>query len=71
MQIKIWPIVLMLIGVLMIIYTGFNYVTTKKMVAIGDLQINQVNKHPIEWSPIVGGIFLIAGLILFIPVRKK
>jgi hypothetical protein len=71
MQIKIWPILLMLIGVLMIVYTGFNYVTSKKIVAVGDLQINQVNNHPIEWSPIVGGIFLVAGLILFISVRKK
>lgn len=55
----------------MIVYTGFNYVTSKKIVAVGDLQINQVNNHPIEWSPIVGGIFLVAGLILFISVRKK
>jgi hypothetical protein len=71
MQTKIWPILLMVIGVLMILYTGFNYVTTKKLVAVGNLQINQVNHHPVEWSPIVGGIFLVLGLLLFVRIQKK
>jgi hypothetical protein len=40
-------------------YTGFNYVTTKKVIEIGPIEINQQQSHPVKWSPIVGVILII------------
>ena len=40
-------IALLVIGILMTIYTGFNYVTTEKVVDIGPIQINKEENHPV------------------------
>jgi len=53
----------------MMIYTGFSYVTTKKVVDIGPIEINKEQKHPVQWSPWVGGL-LIAGGVVFLFVNK-
>lgn len=70
MQTKTLGIAVVVIGIIMMIYTGFNYVTTEKVVDIGPIEINQQKSHPIQWSPIIGGV-LIAGGILIIALDKK
>lgn len=64
MQTKYLGIALVAIGVLMMIYTGFNYVTTEKVVDLGVIEINKQNNHPVQWSPIVGGVLIIGGIVL-------
>lgn len=63
-------IVLVVIGIIMIAYTGFNFVTTEKVVDLGPIEINKEKNHPVQWSPIVG-IALLAGGILVIVMNKK
>ncbi len=63
-------IILLALGMVMMIYTGFNYVTTKKVIDIGSIQVNQKEDHPVQWSPIVGGILLLAGIILVVSGKK-
>ncbi len=57
-------IILALVGVLMMIYTGFTYFTKEKVVDIGPIEINQERSHPVQWSPILGGILLVGGIAL-------
>jgi uncharacterized membrane protein YidH (DUF202 family) len=64
-------IVLIIIGVIMIIYTGFNYVTTEKVVDLGPLKINAEKNHPVQWSPIVGVILLIGGIAVMVTSKDK
>jgi len=64
-------IVLVIIGILMMIYTGFNYVTKEKVVDIGKVEITKEKTNPVRWSPIVGGVLLIGGLALIFTNRKK
>ncbi len=54
----------------MMAYTGFNYVTTKNVVDIGNLQIKHDENHTIQWSPIVGAVLLVGG-VLIIATNKK
>jgi len=63
-------IVLTIIGILMIIYTGFNYVTTEKVVDLGPLQINAEKNHPVQWSPIIGAVLLVGGIVILVIDRK-
>ena len=70
MRLRPLGIVLGIIGLLMIIYTGFNYVTTEKVVDIGPIEINAEKNHLVQWSPIVG-VLLIAGGAAFIFMGKK
>jgi len=64
-------IVLILIGVIMIIYTGFNYVTTERVVDLGPLKINAEKNHPIQWSPIVGIIIIVGGIVVIATSKNK
>ena len=59
-------IALLVIGILMTIYTGFNYVTTEKVVDLGPIQINKEENHPVKWAPIVGVIIIVIGGILVV-----
>ncbi len=64
-------VIILIIGLLMTVYTGFTYVTKEKVVDIGKLQITRDEDHTINWQPYVGiGTMVIgAGLIIF--GRKK
>ena len=66
MNTKAIGIALLAIGILMTIYTGFNYVTTEKVVDIGPIQINKEQNHPVQWAPIVGVIIIVIGGILVV-----
>ncbi|HYF69892.1 MAG TPA: hypothetical protein VD884_17240 [Ohtaekwangia sp.] len=63
-------IILIVIGGLMTVFTGFNLITKEEVVDIGPLEINKEEKTPIAWSPIVGGILLVAGIVLFVTNKK-
>lgn len=64
-------IALIVIGVLMMAFTGFNYVTRENVVDLGAVQINANESHPVRWSPIVGGILLVAGALVLVANNKK
>jgi uncharacterized membrane protein YdcZ (DUF606 family) len=70
MKSKSIGIAVLIIGALMVFYTGFNYVTEKKVVDIGPIEINKTENHPVSWSPIVGVILIIGGAILIVRDKK-
>ncbi len=63
-------IVLIVIGALMVIFTGFNIITKEKVVDLGPLEINKEKKTPIAWSPIIGGVLIIAGVVVMATDKK-
>lgn len=63
-------ITLIIIGIIMIAYTGFNYVTTERVVDLGPIKVNKEENHPVQWSPIVGVALLIGGIVV-IAIDKK
>jgi hypothetical protein len=70
MQIKTLGIGMIVLGIIMMIYTSFNYVTTEKVIDIGPIEINKEKNHPVQWSPIIGGILLVGGIVV-LAVNKK
>jgi uncharacterized membrane protein YdcZ (DUF606 family) len=70
MQTKTLGIAVIVIGIVMMIYTGFNYVTTEKVVDLGPIKINQEKDHPVQWSPIVGAILLVGGVVIIVSSKK-
>jgi hypothetical protein len=64
-------VIILIVGLLMTVYTGFTYVTKEKVVELGELQITKDKEHAVNWQPYVGvGTMVIgAGLIIF--GRKK
>jgi hypothetical protein len=67
---KTLGIVVLALGIIMTIFTGFNIVTKEKVVDIGPLEINKEEKTPVYWSPVTGGILIVAGAIILVAGRK-
>ena len=67
---KTLAILLIVVGGLMTIFTGFNLITKKEVADIGPIEINKTEKTPVAWSPIVGGILLAAGVVILV-VNKR
>jgi uncharacterized membrane protein YdcZ (DUF606 family) len=64
-------IILIVVGIVLMLITGFNYVTKEKVVDLGRVEINKERNHPVSWSPIVGAILLAAGVVVLVSERKK
>lgn len=71
MNTKSIGIVLIILGVLMVAYNSFNFKTTEKVVDIGPIKINKEVDHPIAWSPIIGVVLTIGGVVLLVTAAKK
>ncbi|HCE53492.1 MAG: YidH family protein [Lutibacter sp.] len=71
MKTKTIGIVMAIIGILMMIYTGFSYVTTEKVVDLGPMQMSMEKENPVQWSPIIGAVLLVGGIVLVVIDKKK
>ncbi len=63
--------VLIVIGIIMTVVTGFNYVTRERVVDVGPVHISANKDNPIEWSPILGGVILVAGIVVVLTKRNE
>lgn len=61
---KTLGIVLIIIGAIMTVFTGFNLVTEKEVADVGPIEINKTEKTPIYWSPVTGAILIVAGVVI-------
>ncbi len=65
-------IIILVVGLLMTLYTGFTYVTKEKVVDLGELEITKDNQHTVHWQPYVGiGIMVIGGAVLILGRKKS
>jgi len=63
-------IVLLIIGVVMLIWSGFTYTRKEKVVDAGPIQISADRQHTVSWPPYAGGILVLGGIILLVIPRK-
>lgn len=71
MKIRTIGIIMIILGIIMLLYNTFNYVTTEKVVDIGPIQINKEVNHPVTWSPIIGIVLAAGGVALIVISTKK
>ena len=64
-------IILVIVGVIMLVWTGFSFTKKEKVVDIGSLEITADKKEQVNWPPYVGGVILVAGVILLIIPRRR
>ncbi len=62
---------MVVIGIVMLVWTGFSFTRKEKVVDIGALEISADKKEHVNWPPYVGGIVLVVGAVLLIVPRKK
>jgi hypothetical protein len=65
-------ITLIIIGLLLTIFTGFGFITKKKVVDIGKVEITKSEPHRVKWPPYAGiGIMLVGGIIFLTGTKKS
>jgi LPXTG-motif cell wall-anchored protein len=71
MNAKTIGLVIIVIGVLMTLYNGFNYVTREKVIDIGSVEITADKEHTASWSPLIGiGVIVVGGAVLLFGKKK-
>jgi len=64
-------IIIWVVGLLITLFTGFNFVTKKKVVDIGNLEITKDENHNMAWSPLVGvAVMALGGVVLLFGAKK-
>ena len=64
-------IVLIVVGIVMLVWTGFSYTKKEKIVDAGPIQISAAKQKDVSWPPYVGGIILVAGVVVLVTSKKK
>ena len=68
---KTFGIILTILGIVMLIWTGFSYTQTEKVVDIGPLEVSAEKEKQVNWPTYTGGILVIAGVVLMLMDRKR
>ena len=70
MQTRTIAFVLIVVGIIFLSYSGFNYVTTEKIIDIGPIEVEAKKNNFVSLSPIIGVVLLLGGLY-FLSRSKK
>jgi len=69
---RIAGIILIAIGLIGLIWGGISWTDTETVVDLGPIQATAQERETIPITPIVGGIALVAGIVLLVvPGRRK
>jgi drug/metabolite transporter (DMT)-like permease len=63
--------VLLILGAVMLIWTGFSYTKKEKVVDAGPVQISADKEKTVSWPPYAGGILAVVGIVLLVIPGKK
>lgn len=64
-------IVLIIVGVLMLVFNGFNVKKKENVADIGPIEINKTETKRVDWPLYAGGIVAVVGVVLVVAGRKK
>ena len=59
-------IILIAVGIVALAYGGFTYTTREKVIDAGPLQVSADKEHKVPFSPILGGVCLVGGIVLVV-----
>jgi hypothetical protein len=64
-------IALVIIGAIMLIWTGFTYTKKEKVIDAGPLQLSVDKQKTVNWPPYLGGILLVGGIVIIATAKKR
>ena len=68
---KIFAVVLIVLGVISLAYGGISYTTREKVLDIGPIEATAERHRTVPLPPIIGGVALVAGIGLLLMKSKK
>lgn len=67
---KALGILLLIVGIVMLIWTGFTYTKREKVIDAGPIQVSADREKTVMWPPYAGGILVVGGIILLLTAKK-
>jgi uncharacterized membrane protein len=64
-------IVLIVIGAVMLIWTGFTYTKKEKIIDAGPIQVTADKEKSVNWPPYLGGLLVIGGIAVVALSKNK
>ncbi|MGY4385905.1 putative membrane protein [Pedobacter sp. UYP24] len=64
-------LVMIVLGIIMLVWTGFTYTQKENLVDAGPIQISADKEKSVNWPPYVGGVILIAGVVILTTSKKS
>lgn len=64
-------LVLVVLGAVLLIWTGFTYTKKEKIIDAGPIQVSADREKSVNWPPYAGGVVLLAGVIILVSSKKK
>jgi len=64
-------LILIVLGAILLIWTGFTYTKKEKIVDAGPIQVSADREKTVNWPPYAGGIVLLAGVVVLVTSKKK
>lgn len=61
---------MIVLGAVMLIWTGFTYTKKEKVVDAGPIQVSADKEKSVNWPPYAGGVLLLGGVVLLATSRK-
>ncbi|SMC87346.1 hypothetical protein [Pedobacter africanus] len=68
---RTFGLILIAIGIIMFVWTGFSYTKKEKVLDAGPIEISADKEKTVNWPPYIGGIVLVAGVIIMVTAKKK
>jgi hypothetical protein len=68
---KTLGMILLVVGIIMLIWTGFSYTKREKVIDAGPLQISADKQKTVNWPPYAGGFLVLGGVILLATSGRK
>jgi len=68
---KIIGVVLIVVGIIMLVWTGFTYTKKEKIIDAGPVQISADRQKTVNWPPYLGGILLVGGIVIVATAKTK
>ena len=63
--------ILLVAGLLVLVYGGISYSRQKTVIDLGPIKATATEQRHVPLSPIVGGIAIVAGLLLLVVPRRN
>ena len=64
-------IIMIIIGAVMLVWTGFTYTTKEKVIDAGPIQVSADKEKSVNWGPYAGGILVLGGVIIVATAKKS
>lgn len=64
-------VLLIVVGLIMLVWSGFTYTKKEKIIDAGSIQITADKQETVNWPPYVGAIAMVAGVVIYMAARRR